>query len=922
MGNKYSNEKAFYDRMRSLANVNEGSKEKNAPNNLGTLINYKRGADNVAYGIVKENHNYFIKKSNKQTEPNIEDFAYIGGLPNIHEYRYNKLSEADKNRTMMLNTINEALKSKGDVISEGKKEKDVEEGTEEELAAAEEKLDSAEEKAEKETEKGEEPEGGEVDIDSLDVSGEEGGEEETPEEPESGEKGAPEAPEGGEEEAPEAPEGGEENGEIDKDVDKDVDVDIEGGDEPDDEEQKEIQKLVGKLTNKFRNTDLTPNQVQSYLNSFISSFEDELPELEVEERKAMANKLMKVNPEGEEELSTTGVEDEKEDELGENKTCNECGFAKYAESRGYDEESIMEADEDEIASLMNGYALQQEGELNEEDLQSMALFSTPEVQECLAKEYGNDTLPESLKEYADNLNEQTSEDKKKKVKGMFWWNIEPQKKKDVKLKSLSEEDLSKYENMSDDELAQLDEETLEELNLRGVGSVAKYLGKKAGEKATGAAKGAAQKAGTAAKGIEKGVKGAAGAIKGAIKNKLNQVTQSFDNLADEVSKVYSYDEVIAYEKKLQEIAKEFGKFINKLDQASQKAGHGGINKHSVMMTFQGMLKGSMSETAFGNDPVSTEVQPNMQEREDYDEEQGEVPGEQDTGPDEYGDEEINSAKEFKEYANKVLKQAHGEEFDPEKAEYFIDSLVKMVEKDENEDWGAAVGILQQSLDESLNEQNEKDNDKENDEEDVDLTPGFEAIGGGVPKPDGANIETEEAGESEFDIKDSTVNINMSESERRLRKYIRNRLEEKAGRRKPTLNENQKSNKIKALDKMIDEQYSLFQSIINENEDLSEILTESNASRFKKLNPNDEKAVNDLFNKVFKNALNQWGALKDLAAEMSPEDKYKVMKQGMEVDKLRNPAFTKKGNEYAYRKFKPASQFKSGGTGGKTSKGGV
>ena len=910
MSKKYSNEKAFYDRMRTLANVNE-SKKKQESHTLGTLIDYKRGADNVAYGIVKENHNYFIKKTNKQNEPNVEDFAYIGGLENIHEYRYNKLSEADKNRTMLLNTINEALKSKGevineddskekDVISEGSKNKNVKENAEEDIEAAEEKLEKAEKEAEKEEEPGEE---GELDVDSLDVSGEEGGEE-TPEAPENGEdeKEAPETPEDG----GEAPENGEENGEAEKDVEKDVDKDVDVDVEADDEEQKEIQKLVGKVTNKIRNTDLTPHQVQSYLNSFISSFESELPELEVEERKQMANKLMKVEPEGEEELSQTGIDDE----LDEAKVCETCEFAKYADERGYGPESLMEADEDELAGLMNGYALQHEGEINEEDLQSMALFSSPEVQECLAKEYGNDELAESVKPYTENLNEQTSEDKKKKIKGMFWWKIKPQEKKDTELKALSEEDLSKYANMSDDELAQLDEATLEELNLRGLGRAGKFIGQKAGEKAT-----------DVAKGVEKGVKGAAGAVKSAIASKIDQATQRLDQIGNEIAQEYHKGVKSTVEEKLQKAAKEFGELVAKLDQASQKAGEGPINKQQLIMQMQGALKGSdMSETAFGNDPLNTEVQPNMQEKEDYDEEQGEVPGEQDTGPDEYGDEEINSAKEFKEYANKVLKQAHGKDFDPEKAEYFINGLTKMVEKDENEDWGAAVGILQQSLDESLNEQDEKNNEKE-DEEDVELTPGFDTMDAGVPKPEGAGVETEEAGENEFEIKDSTVNINMSESEKRLRNYIRSRLKENAGLKKPTLNEDKKSNKIKALDKMIDEQYDLFKSIVNEDENLDEIFGWTNAEKFKKLDPNDEEAIEKTFNNVFSQAL-QKGGRRQAAARLTPEQKYNLMKQGMEANKLKNPGFVIKGDQPSYQPLKLGSEFKSGGTGGKTKMGGV
>jgi len=920
MSKKYSNEKAFYDRMRTLAKVNENKNDKKS-RTLGTLIDYKRGADNVAYGIVKENHNYFIKKSNNQTNPNIEDFAYIGGLENIHEYRYNKLSEADKNRTMLLNTINEALSSKDNIIEKNdnkqtlseenkKSNKKINENAEEELAAAEEKLGDAEEKAEKE----DEPEKDvDLDVDAIDLPADD---DEAPEVPtdDDGDE-TPEVPtdNGDDDETSEVPTDDDETSkndekdvEVDKDVEKDIEIDTE------DTEHRELQKLVGKITNKIRNTELTDSQVQSYLNSFITSFEDKLPDIEVEERKEMANKIMKVDDKEKEELENTGIEDNTE--LGEGKVCETCGFAKYADSRGYDEESIMECDTDEMAGLMNGYALQQESDLNEEDLQSMAVFSSPEIQECLSSEYGNDTLPESLKEYTENLNEQTSEDKKKKVKGMFWWKIKPQEKKDTTLKTLSEEDLSKYADMSDDELAELDEETLNELNLAGLKNVGQYLKGKAGEKTS-----------AAAKGIKKGVKDVAGAVKSAVTSKIDQATEKLDQLGNEIAQEYQKGIKSTVEKKLQKAAKEFGELVIKLDQAAQKAGEGPINKQQLIMQLQGVLKGKgLSETAFGNDPINTEVQPNMQEKEDYDEEQGEVPGEQDTGPDEYGNEEVNSAEEFKEYANTILKQAHGEDFDPEKAEYFINGLTKMVQKDENEDWGAAVGILQQSLDESLNENDEKENDDENNNNDIEMTAGFDTMDAGIPKPDSSEIETEKVnGEKEVEIKDSTVSINMNESEKKVRKYIRARLEEKAGIRKPSLNENKKSNKIKTLDNMIDEQYDLFKSIINEDEKLDEILgLGGNVETFKNIKPNDPKSIDKAFNKIFSATLNQYQQAKNMAAEMTSEDKYKVMKQGMETDKLKNPKFGKRNGEYVYLTRRPGSDFTSGGTGGKTTLGGV
>jgi hypothetical protein len=124
---KHSSKEAFYQRMRDLADVKGGLNEEKRV--LGDLIDYKKGADNVNYGIVRENHHYYIKKSNKQVNENnqlgVEDFAYIGGLENITKYRYNKLSEADKQRNMILNTINEALGVTSPLINEEKSQKQI-----------------------------------------------------------------------------------------------------------------------------------------------------------------------------------------------------------------------------------------------------------------------------------------------------------------------------------------------------------------------------------------------------------------------------------------------------------------------------------------------------------------------------------------------------------------------------------------------------------------------------------------------------------------------------------------------------------------------------------------------------------------------------------------------------------------------------
>jgi len=115
----------FYKRLNQLAGTNK-SKVNEQSNGNGTLIDFQKSDDGAIYGIVKENHRYFIKKSTSQKEKLDEsDFAYIGGLENIHNYEYHSLSEAEKQRNLYIKNLNEA-------ISLSPKKKSVNESTEEE----------------------------------------------------------------------------------------------------------------------------------------------------------------------------------------------------------------------------------------------------------------------------------------------------------------------------------------------------------------------------------------------------------------------------------------------------------------------------------------------------------------------------------------------------------------------------------------------------------------------------------------------------------------------------------------------------------------------------------------------------------------------------------------------------------------------
>ena len=68
----------------------------------------KTGADNKAYAIVRENHNYFIKVANAKENLTVEDFKYAGGLKNPNEEKYPSYAKATKRLNAKLISIAEA----------------------------------------------------------------------------------------------------------------------------------------------------------------------------------------------------------------------------------------------------------------------------------------------------------------------------------------------------------------------------------------------------------------------------------------------------------------------------------------------------------------------------------------------------------------------------------------------------------------------------------------------------------------------------------------------------------------------------------------------------------------------------------------------------------------------------------------------
>ena len=90
------------------APINEGSK-----NSVVELT--KVGPDGKVYGIVRENHEYYIKIANTVDNLVVESFDYIGGLSNKKNEAYSSYSKAIKQLNLKFMSLNESIGKFGQV---------------------------------------------------------------------------------------------------------------------------------------------------------------------------------------------------------------------------------------------------------------------------------------------------------------------------------------------------------------------------------------------------------------------------------------------------------------------------------------------------------------------------------------------------------------------------------------------------------------------------------------------------------------------------------------------------------------------------------------------------------------------------------------------------------------------------------------
>ncbi len=99
------------DRMKELMGITPIVEHKSTP----VIELTKVGPDGHIYAVVRENHKYFIKTTNKTENVVSEDFQYIGGLQNKTQEAYPSYAKAIKHLNLKFNSLAEAYNVSGNI---------------------------------------------------------------------------------------------------------------------------------------------------------------------------------------------------------------------------------------------------------------------------------------------------------------------------------------------------------------------------------------------------------------------------------------------------------------------------------------------------------------------------------------------------------------------------------------------------------------------------------------------------------------------------------------------------------------------------------------------------------------------------------------------------------------------------------------
>jgi hypothetical protein len=355
---KYTNPKSLkgQDKINRITDLMSRMTTLNESTSLSEIDFIKKGPNGIVYGIIRENHNYFIKTTEKTSGSLVaEDFQYVGGIQNKYDERYHSYAEALKHLNMKFDMLNESygietgtnlFESDGVEVKEANasglvkiKETEVSDPANDEVG----------EKDGKKLINDEEEEVNEKTVIKVDAP-------------------APPPVEAPVEDEVEVDEFSMEDDEEDPFADEEGGEDMEGEEDmedDDDEITKKIQKYTGKIGQLLRDKDEPDPELDKYvINSIVSAIDwEEIPDEDVEDI------IAKIEGEDEEddEFATGDEEvvDLDAEEGGEEDPFDEEGDEELAESEedGKSEEEVMvivESDDKLLGYIQKIEKLQQE----------------------------------------------------------------------------------------------------------------------------------------------------------------------------------------------------------------------------------------------------------------------------------------------------------------------------------------------------------------------------------------------------------------------------------------------------------------------------------------------------------------------------------------------------------------------------------
>lgn len=494
------------ERMRNLANVGKKLNE-SSESTQRTLIDYIKSDEGFSYGIIKENHEYIIKKSTSSKDVlNESDFVYINGIQDKKKYSEKHLGEAQKSRLILVKSLNEAFSSKpiinesNEVINESvqievsdplsfisgvlsKNKSKINESFDSKLKEnikkhtsgfkatdLNESLANSMRKSMQLINEGPEDVKSDIDraitaLDNLETKTDEVPQAEPTPEPASEVNTEPT-----QEQPIETPEQTDLSTEPVDSADAEP-TDLPDATEPTQEEPvsdtpsetdteqdnaitKEIEKLVGKLTYDVRNAELTPEQTNSFLKSILTSFENELVGLDPNQKKELVKKINE--PEPNTEQSTEAPADIQQESFEDTDVAGQESEYLDGETQACDECGTFEAYSkskgydtlDESSPIEKGYVISgyidgYKNGKNDGDFKAIGKHLSPEVIKELA-EYGHDEYLKEAEIYSSNMDSE----------------IEPGQPIEGEIKEDTDFDGDDFDNMSDDEKEELFQEWL------------------------------------------------------------------------------------------------------------------------------------------------------------------------------------------------------------------------------------------------------------------------------------------------------------------------------------------------------------------------------------------------------------------------------------------------------------------------------